>query len=143
MRWRASRQRVESGLKGCIIVDLVQNLNEFLDLLLILQRITDQPLPLLASLLGKGRVEHHFFQQHVEGLFGKDMLGNDLLQLQIGRVLILLETHAYLTAVGCEHRNDIIRLVHSTVAVGIGMLCHGRFSWHVDINLFRGTLTGH
>ena len=94
MRWRASRQRVESGLKRCSTVDLVQSLNKFLYLLLILQRITDQPLPLLVSLLGKGRVEHHFFQQHAEGLFGKDVLGNDLLQLQIGRVLILLETRA-------------------------------------------------
>ena len=31
---------VEAGRKGCIVVDLVQGLNEFLDLL-ILQRITD------------------------------------------------------------------------------------------------------
>ena len=54
-------QRLESGLKRRIVVRLLQGLNEFLDLLMVLQRITDQPLALLVGLLGNGRVEYRFF----------------------------------------------------------------------------------
>src|SRR5882762_115879 len=49
-------QRVESGLKRRIVIDLLQGCHESPELLMILQRITDQPLPLLVGLLSKGRV---------------------------------------------------------------------------------------
>src|SRR6266436_2148722 len=124
-------QRVESGLKHRIVVGLLQGLNAFLDLLMILPRLTDQPLSLLIGLFGKDRVKHRFFQQHMECQFGKDMLGNDLLQVRIGGVRILLEERAYLAVIRCEQRNSIVRLIYGIVAVGMGMLCHGRVSLHV------------
>jgi hypothetical protein len=126
-------QHLKSGFKCCIVIDLLQGLNEFSELLMVLQRITDQPLPLLVTLLSNGRVEHRFFQQHVECQLGKDMLGNNLLQVRIGCVRILLEQRADLAVIGCEHRNSIARLVSCLVIIGMGRLCHEIFSFHLYV----------
>ena len=50
-------QRPESSLKRCIVVGLLPGCHAFPELLMGLQRITDQPLPLPVGLLSKGRVK--------------------------------------------------------------------------------------
>src|SRR2546426_1651181 len=126
-------QRVESGLKHLIVVGLLQGCHEFPELLMVLQCITDQPLALLVGLLSNSRVEHRFFQEHVECQLGKDMLGNDLLQVRIGRILILLEERAYLAVIRCEHRNSIARLVSCLVIISMGRLCHEILSFYLYV----------
>src|SRR5438132_4992181 len=46
-----------SGLKRRIIVERLQNGHEIPELLMVLQRLMDQPLALLVGLLRKGRIE--------------------------------------------------------------------------------------
>src|SRR5437879_5144303 len=108
-------QRVESGLKRRSLVGLLQGCHAFPELLMVLQRLTDQPLPRLV------------------GLLGKDMLGNDLLQVRIGCSLILLEERAYLAVTRCEHRHSIVRLVSYLVIIGMGTLCHGKCSPYIEV----------
>src|SRR5882724_4854685 len=139
MRLDEAPEHVESGLKRRIIVDLLQVRHEFPNSLMVLQRAIDQPFPLRIGLLGKGRVEHGFFQQRVEFQLGKDMLGNDLLQVLIGRVLILLKEGAYLTVIGFEHGNGIVRPVHRIVPVGMVRLCHDVFSLYIWMFMKRST----
>jgi len=62
----------------------------------------------------------------VEGQLGKDMLGNDLLQVWIGCIRILLEQRTYLAVIGGEYGYGI-------VAVGIIILRHRRCSFHLFV----------
>src|SRR5262249_42091439 len=93
---------------------------------MVLPRLTDEPLALRVGLFRHGRVEYGCFQEQMEGQLGKDMLGNDLLEVRIKGVRILLEECAYVAVIVGELRQGVM-------AIGMGRMGNRRCSFSCSL----------